>query len=55
MIRQLLDAVSRHAVTFIGGYFAAKGYIEELDQETLLGLSTAVAGLLMSVINKFKQ
>jgi hypothetical protein len=52
MIRQILESNLRHAITFVGGWLAAQGYMLELDQQLIGGLAAAGAGLALGLFNK---
>lgn len=52
MIRQILESNLRHAITFVGGWLSAQGYMLELDQQLVGGLAAAVAGLALGLFSK---
>lgn len=54
MIRAILESNIRHAITAAGAWLAAQGYTYELDQQLVGGLSVALAGLLLGLIQKLR-
>lgn len=55
MFKQFLEKIARHAITFLGGALAARGYTLELDGELTAGLASAVAGLILSIVEGLKS
>lgn len=54
MIRMILESNLRHAITFVGGWLAAQGYMLELDQQLIGGLAATVAGVLLGLFEKIR-
>ncbi len=46
--------IVRHTITFVGGVLIAKGYISDSLLNEIAGVSTALAGVIWSVIAKTK-
>jgi hypothetical protein len=49
-----LQGIVRHVLTFGGGLLVTYGYITDLMYSELIGGSTALAGLIWSIISKNK-
>lgn len=46
--------IVRHTITFVGGVLITKGYISDSLLNEIAGVSTALAGVIWSVIAKTK-
>ncbi|UOF81635.1 hypothetical protein [Microviridae sp.] len=55
MIRTFIDAALRHIVTFIGGTQFAVNYWDGALADASTGLVLAIAGIIMSWIEKSKR
>jgi hypothetical protein len=55
MNREQIFGVVRHVLTFVGGFFVVKGYIDESLLNELIGGALALAGTVWSVIDKNKN
>jgi hypothetical protein len=50
----VIVGILRHLLTALGGYFVAKGNIDSANAETIVGSLAAIAGVVLSVLNKKK-
>lgn len=55
MTPEMISAVARHILTAVGGYFVAKGTIDQASVEAIVGGIVATIGLAWSLIAKAKQ
>jgi hypothetical protein len=44
--------VIRHVLTVLGGFFVAKGYVDDDTLNTAVGAATTLAGVAWSVLDK---
>jgi len=54
-VSDTLQGLIRHALTTLGGFVAAKGYIAASEAEVLAGALTAILGVAWSIIEKRKR
>lgn len=55
MTPEIISAVVRHILTAVGGYFVAKGTIDQASVEAIVGGVVATIGLAWSLIIKVKK
>lgn len=55
MKKEIVLGIVRHALTFVGGIFIAKGVIDEASTEALSGSFLTIIGTIWSVIQKQKD
>lgn len=46
--------IVRHTITFVGGILITKGYIDDSLLSEIAGVSTALAGIIWSIVAKTK-
>jgi hypothetical protein len=51
----VVGLVIRHALTFVGGLLAAKGYVDAEQVPVIAGCGVTVVGVVMSYFQKKKQ
>jgi hypothetical protein len=54
MSKEQILGITRHILTFVGGFFVVKGYIDENLLSELIGGTLALAGTIWSVVDKNK-
>lgn len=52
--KEQLLGILRHTITFVGGFFVAKGLIDETILSEVIGGTIALAGAIWSIIDKNK-
>lgn len=52
LLKQILTAYLRHALTGLAGYLLAHGLIQQADQQVLISALLALAGIAWSTVNK---
>jgi hypothetical protein len=55
MTPEIISAVIRHILTAVGGYFVAKGTVDQAAVEAIVGGVVAAVGLGWSLIAKIKK
>jgi hypothetical protein len=55
MSRDQIFGIARHVLTFVGGLFVVKGYIDESLLNELIGGAIALAGTIWSIADKNKK
>jgi len=54
MSKEQILGIARHILTFVGGFFVVKGYIDESILSELIGGALALAGTVWSIVDKNK-
>ena len=54
MKKEQILGIARHILTFAGGFFVVKGYIDEGMLSELIGGTLALAGTIWSIVDKNK-
>ena len=52
MKKEVIMAIVRHTLTFVGGVLIAKGLVDESTMQELAGSLTTTVGLIWSIIQK---
>lgn len=54
LTKEQLLGILRHTITFVGGFFVAKGLIDETLLSEIIGGAVALAGAIWSIVDKNK-
>jgi hypothetical protein len=54
MSKEQILGIARHILTFVGGFFVVRGYVDESLLSELIGGTLALAGTIWSVVTKNK-
>jgi hypothetical protein len=54
MTKEQVIGIVRHALTFVGGLFVLKGYLDESLVNEIIGGAVTLVGTIWSVISKSK-
>jgi hypothetical protein len=52
LLKQILTAYLRHALTAFAGYLLARGLIQQADQQVIISALLALSGVAWSTLNK---
>ena len=55
MDKDMIIALVRHSLTFIGGLLIMKGYIDESSLEEVIGSAISITSTIWMIVNKNKK